>query len=107
MPHVEVFFALADVREKLENWRQDYNQVPPHSALADRAPEVFAKAWRQALSSASERTAGPADQVLAGALPGPEASDPKLTPLFGSPPTDAKGEAEKPVTEAAEQAPPK
>jgi hypothetical protein len=30
---VEVFFALADVRDKLERWRQDYNQVRSHSAL--------------------------------------------------------------------------
>jgi putative transposase len=41
--NVEVFFALADVREKLESWRQDYNQVRPHSALADRAPESICK----------------------------------------------------------------
>ena len=32
--NVQVFFALADVREKLELWRQDYNQVRPHSSLA-------------------------------------------------------------------------
>ena len=25
--NVEVFFTLADVREKLERWREDYNQV--------------------------------------------------------------------------------
>ncbi len=29
--NVEVFFALADVRDKLKRWRQDYNQVRPHS----------------------------------------------------------------------------
>src|SRR6266851_5236529 len=34
---VEVFFALADVRDKLEHWAQDYNQVRPHSALRDSA----------------------------------------------------------------------
>ena len=34
----EVFFALADVRDKLECWRQDYNLVRPHSALRDNAP---------------------------------------------------------------------
>ena len=31
--NVEVFFALSDVRDKLERWRQDYNQVRPHSSL--------------------------------------------------------------------------
>jgi transposase InsO family protein len=40
--NVEVFFTIADVRDKLERWRQDYNQVRPHSALADHPPEVFA-----------------------------------------------------------------
>jgi putative transposase len=38
----EVFFDLADARQKLENWRGDYNQNRPHSALADRTPEEFA-----------------------------------------------------------------
>ena len=38
--NVEVFFTLADVHDKLERWRQDYNQVRPHSALADRSPEA-------------------------------------------------------------------
>jgi putative transposase len=33
--NVEVFFTLIDVREKLELWRQDYNQVRPHSSLHD------------------------------------------------------------------------
>ena len=27
MLNVEVFFALADVRDKLERWRQDYNRA--------------------------------------------------------------------------------
>ncbi len=40
--NVEVFFALADVRDKLEHWRLDYNRVRPHSALCDSAPAVFA-----------------------------------------------------------------
>jgi putative transposase len=41
--NVQVFFALADVREKLELWRQDYNQVRPHSSLHDHPPAVFAR----------------------------------------------------------------
>jgi len=45
--NVEVFFALADVRDKLERWRQDYNQVRPHSALADHPPETFAARWAE------------------------------------------------------------
>jgi len=43
--NVEVFFTLADAHDKLARWRQDYNQVRPHSALADRPPETFAARW--------------------------------------------------------------
>jgi putative transposase len=39
----EVFFNLADAREKLERWRTDYNLNRPHSALDDRTPEEFAQ----------------------------------------------------------------
>ena len=40
--NVHVFFTLADVREKLEHWLQDYNQVRLHSAIGDYAPSDFA-----------------------------------------------------------------
>ena len=38
----EIFFDLADAREKLERWRHDYNENRPHSALGDRTPAEFA-----------------------------------------------------------------
>jgi putative transposase len=38
----EVFFDVADAREKLERWRRDYNHERPHSAPADRSPAEFA-----------------------------------------------------------------
>jgi hypothetical protein len=38
---------LTDARRKLDQWRNDYNQQPPHSALADRTPEEFASAAMQ------------------------------------------------------------
>lgn len=44
--NVELFLTLADAREKLERWRQDYNRVRPHSALGDQSPEEFANGWR-------------------------------------------------------------
>ncbi len=40
----EIFFSLADAREKLERWRNDYNERRPHSSLADRTPAEFASA---------------------------------------------------------------
>lgn len=55
--NVETFFGLSDVRETLERWRLDYNQVRPHSALGDRPPQQFARDWKQS-SAVSLRTAG-------------------------------------------------
>jgi putative transposase len=37
------FTDLADAREKIADWKQDYNQERPHSALGYRTPEEFAK----------------------------------------------------------------
>jgi putative transposase len=44
--NTEVFFTLADVREKLQSWRHDYNRIRPHSALRDSAPAEFAASWK-------------------------------------------------------------
>jgi putative transposase len=41
--NVEVFFSLADTRDKLAMWLEDYNHRRPHSSLADRTPAEFAK----------------------------------------------------------------
>jgi len=30
--------SLADAREKLEDWRRDYNEVRPHSAIGSNVP---------------------------------------------------------------------
>ena len=51
--NVETFFDLSDVREKLEHWRQDYNQVRPHSALGDRSPEEFVREWKESSAGSS------------------------------------------------------
>ena len=37
------FSTLADARDKIAQWKQDYNQIRPHSALGYRTPEEFAK----------------------------------------------------------------
>ena len=39
------FENLADARRKIEAWRLDYNHARPHSSLAYRTPEEFARAW--------------------------------------------------------------
>ena len=38
------FVSLADAQRTIEAWRVDYNVARPHSGLADRTPEEFAKA---------------------------------------------------------------
>jgi putative transposase len=68
--NVEVFFALSDVRDKLARWRQDYNQVRPHSALRDATPAAFAHSWQDTRSAAAARTARPAQGLPAPALQG-------------------------------------
>ena len=66
--NVEVFFALADVRDKLEYWRQDYNQVRPHSALRDNAPACFAAQWKESAAPGPEPVPAPAGKPAAGKI---------------------------------------
>jgi hypothetical protein len=44
---VSLFFSLADVREQLQRWQKDYNQLRPHSSLDDRTPNEFAQIWNK------------------------------------------------------------
>jgi putative transposase len=37
------FTGLNDARFTIECWRQDYNQVRPHSSLGDKTPEQYAR----------------------------------------------------------------
>jgi putative transposase len=37
------FLGLADARRIVENWRQDYNRIRPHSALGYQSPAEFAQ----------------------------------------------------------------
>ena len=45
---VEQFSCLAEAQVMVEDWREDYNEHRPHSALAMMAPARFARAWSQA-----------------------------------------------------------
>jgi putative transposase len=64
--NVEVFLDLVDAQSKIENWRRDYNQQRPHSALADRTPQEFARAAMQLSSglSAAERPEGSTQETV-------------------------------------------
>ena len=45
---VEQFSCLAEAQVMVEDWREDYNERRPHSALQMMAPAKFARAWHQA-----------------------------------------------------------
>lgn len=36
------FISLKRTRDIIESWRQDYNQVRPHSSLKNRTPQEYA-----------------------------------------------------------------
>ena len=42
---VEQFSCLAEAKVMVEDWREDYNERRPHSALQMMTPARFAKAW--------------------------------------------------------------
>lgn len=48
------FLSQADVRDKIEQWRQDYNQNRPHSALGNLTPEEFAESCIPSASPAAQ-----------------------------------------------------
>jgi putative transposase len=61
----QVFVSLADARQRIEQWRVQYNRERPHSSLGYLAPEEFAASTGQ---TGSARNAWPAKGTLAGAL---------------------------------------
>jgi len=42
-----LFLTLAEARETIENWREDYNQRRPHSSLGALTPTEFAALKRR------------------------------------------------------------
>ena len=80
--NVEVFFALSDVRDKLARWRNDYNQMRPHSALRDATPAAFARSWQEGRSAAAAHTARPAQRLPARALQGAPVCESETKPAF-------------------------
>lgn len=37
------FLSLDDARQKIEQWRRDYNRYRPHSSLGNKTPEEFVR----------------------------------------------------------------
>ncbi len=54
---VELFSCLAEAKVLIEDWRQDYNEHRPHSALGMIAPAVFARGYREAHLAAAPASA--------------------------------------------------
>jgi putative transposase len=96
--NTEVFSNLADAREKLECWRRDYNEMRPHSALADRTPEEFARTLgcRPSTLPSVNKAAPVACQGSAGAGQKTPALD-KPSPPPCKPEMRAKGRSERPL----------
>ncbi|WP_156894319.1 IS3 family transposase [Rhodobacter xanthinilyticus] len=55
----EIFDSLADARRKLALWRYDYNNVRPHSSLANKTPAEARRALEQSEGSAPGALATP------------------------------------------------
>jgi len=47
-----VFRNLEDARRKIEAWRNEYNQLHPHSSLGMKTSEEFATHWRECYPAA-------------------------------------------------------
>jgi len=58
------FWNLFDARRKITAWRTEYNSRRPHSSLAYRTPDEFARHWQAA--SLSEAKSMAADQPCQG-----------------------------------------
>lgn len=90
--NVEIFVDLADARIKLEKWRADYNQQRPHSALADRTPDEFARiARKRPFALLTVDKAGPV-QSQGFAIAGPKTPALDFAPF---PPTESKIRAKR------------
>lgn len=51
-----IFRDLGDARTKIEIWRNDYNELHPHSALGLQSPNAFAAEWRECYPPSNNAT---------------------------------------------------
>ena len=65
---VELFSCLAEAQVVIEDWRRDYNQNRPHSALAMMTPTAFGLGYRTYLETVDEQLSalGGSGRWLAG-----------------------------------------
>jgi len=43
--NAHTFLDIQDARQRAECWRQDYNEIRPHSSLGYRTPKEFARVF--------------------------------------------------------------
>ena len=92
----EIFFDLADARDKLERWRRDYNENRPHSSLDDRTPAEFViTAGQRVFTLPSVLKAGP--QPCQGSVAAGQ--KPPALDRVAVPPSESKMRA-KPLSES-------
>jgi len=80
------FSSLADTREKIEQWRQDYNEARPHSSLQYRTPVEFAAQTAASFEIAS------VGQGTSNAGPLPHAPIPAMPQLQGEENPENRGQ---------------
>jgi len=89
------FVNLADARQKIESWRQQYNTDRPHSSLAYRTPEEFAKVCSELSSRMAatppDRPSEPGDRTAVLTGKGPLAPRPAGRALASSAPPCSSG----------------
>jgi putative transposase len=67
-----LFTSLAQARQALRAWKEDYNTVRPHSALGNIPPAIYA-----AISAPEKQRAGTL-ALVEGSAPHPVAPRPRL-----------------------------
>ena len=43
--NAHVFIDIEDARRRADQWKQDYNEIRPHSSLEYRTPREFARVF--------------------------------------------------------------
>jgi putative transposase len=68
--NVEWFSALAQARTMLAKWRFHYNELRPHSSLADRTPAAFARQFAAVVERSAPKTVdGTSERLRQGFAP--------------------------------------
>ena len=84
--NVNWFLSLDDAKDKIEEWRQDYNDFRPHSSLGNMTPGDFAqKARILPFPELVTGTSGsPSTNVMAGTVSGEPSGSPSTNVMAGT-----------------------